>query len=102
MGIVASNSVSADDVPRYLRAFDFLVGAEKEEALITLAFGNFGDEAKTKFVNTEAISRLKGFDVSKNPQQLAALNRVLDGLKGDPQYIVLVDKFSVATRYPAP
>jgi len=99
VGIISSNSVSAADVPRYLRAFDFLVGAEKDDALINLAFGSFGDEAKTRFVNTEAIGRLKGFDVTKNPQQLAALNRVLDGLKGDPQYIVLVDKFSVATRY---
>lgn len=99
VGIIASDFASAADVPRYLRAFDFLTGTEKDDALIALAFGSFGDETKTRFVNTEAISRLKGFDVTKNPQQLTALNRVLDGLKGDPQYVVLVDKFSVATRY---
>jgi len=97
--IIQSNSVTAADVGRYFRAFDFQTGPEKDEALIALAFGSFGDEAKTKLVNTEAIGRLNGFDVTKNPQQLAALNRVLDGMQGDPQFVTLVDKFSVATRY---
>jgi putative membrane-bound dehydrogenase-like protein len=98
--ILAQSSVTAELAPRYLRAFDFLTGQEKNDALIQLAFGNFGDEAKTKFINAEAISRLKGFDVSKNAEQQAALNRVLDGLKGQPQFVTLVDKFSVADRYP--
>ncbi|MBC8114405.1 MAG: c-type cytochrome, partial [Candidatus Saccharimonas sp.] len=98
--IIADSATSADQCPRYLRAFDFLTGQEKDDALIQLAFGSFGDEAKTKFVNTEAISRLKGFDVSKNAGQKAALNRVLDGLKGDPQFISLVEKFNVTDRFP--
>ncbi|MBS0204548.1 MAG: NPCBM/NEW2 domain-containing protein [Planctomycetes bacterium] len=100
VSVIQSDAVSAQDVPRYLRAFDFLSGPERDDALIPLAFGNFGDEAKTRFVNTEAISRLKGFDVTKNPEQLAALNRVLNGLKGDPQFVALIDKFSVVDRYP--
>jgi len=97
--IIQSSDVSAAECPRYLRAFDFLSGPEKEEALVILAFGNFADEAKTSFVNSEAIGRLKGFDASKNPQQMAALNRILDRLKGDPQFVTLVDKFNVADRY---
>lgn len=97
--IISDSSVSAEACPRYLRAFDFLTGQEKDDALIQLAFSSFADEAKTKFVNAEALSRLKGFDVTKNPAQLAALNRVLDGLKGQSQFVTLVDKFSVADRY---
>lgn len=97
--ILTDTSVTADAAPRYLRAFDFLTGQEKEDALIQLAFGNFGDEAKTKFINSEALNRLKGFDVSQNEQQKAALNRVLEGLKDQPQFITLVDKFSVSDRY---
>src|SRR4029079_16721569 len=31
--------------------------------------------------------------------QMAALNRVLDGLQGQPQFITLVEKFSVSNRY---
>ena len=98
--VIAESSTTAEDCPRYLRAFDFLTGSEKDDTLIQLAFGSFGDAAKTKFVNTEAISRLKGFDVTKNPAQKVALNRVLDGLKGDPQFIALVEKFNVTDRFP--
>jgi putative membrane-bound dehydrogenase-like protein len=98
--ILHSDAITAETAPRYLRSFDFLTGPEKEDALVLLAFGKFGDEAKTKFINTEAIGRLKGFDVTKNPEQLAALNRVLTGLKGTSQFVVLVDKFSVADHYP--
>jgi putative membrane-bound dehydrogenase-like protein len=97
--LISDSSMTAEDAPRFLRAFDFQTGQEKDDALIQLAFGNFGDDAKTKFVNAEAISRLKGFDVSKNAEQKIALNRVLDGLKNQPQFVTLVDKFSVADRY---
>lgn len=100
VSLLHSSHVTAEDAPRYLRAFDFLAGQEKDDALIQLAFNSFGDEAKTKFINSEALSRLKGFDISKNEQQKAALNRVLDGVKGQPQFITLVDKFSVNDRYP--
>jgi len=98
--ILEHGTTSAADAPRYLRAFDFQADSpEKQEALVTLAFGDFGDPAKTKFVNTEAISRLKGFDVAKNPEHKAALNRVLDGLKGQPQFVTLVEKFGVSDRH---
>ena len=98
--IIADPRTTAEECPRYLRAFDFLTGAEKEEALVQLAFATTGDEKKIQFVTAEALNRLKGFDVTKNEQQKGALNRVLEGLKGQPQFITLVDKFSVADRYP--
>lgn len=97
--ILSSPETTLEKCPRYLRAFDFLAGSTKDDALIHLAFGNFGDDAKTKFINSEALSRLQGFDISKNEQQKVALNRVLDGLKGQTQFLTLVDKFSVSDRY---
>ena len=101
VSILQEKAVTADDSPRYLRAFDFQADSpKKQEALVQLAFGDFGDPAKTKFINTEAISRLKGFDVAKNPEHKTALNRVLDGLKGQPQFVTLVEKFNVTDRYP--
>ena len=94
-------AVSIDDAPRYFRAFDFQADSEvKQAALINLAFRDFDDPAKTKFINAEALNRLKGFDVSKNAAQKAALNRVLDSLKGQPQFLTLVEKFNVSDRYP--
>ncbi len=98
--IVADPQTTAEECPRYLRAFDFLTGPDKEDALVQLAFATSGDEKKVQFVTAEALNRLKGFDVSRNEQQKTALNRVLDGLKGQSQFVTLVDKFSVADRYP--
>ncbi|MES2792507.1 MAG: PVC-type heme-binding CxxCH protein [Planctomycetota bacterium] len=98
--IIAATETTAEQCPRYLRAFDFLTGSEKEDALVQLAFATTGDEKKVQFVTAEALSRLKGFDVTKNEQQKVALNRVLESLQGQPQFLVLVEKFSVADRYP--
>ena len=98
--IISDPSTTADQCPRYLRAFDFLSGPEKEDALVQLAFATTGDEKKTQIVMAEALNRLKGFDVSQNEQQKGTLNRILEGLKGQPQFIALVEKFSVVDRYP--
>lgn len=98
--VLADPSVTAQDAPRYMRAFDFLTGSEKDDVLGQLAFGSFGDEAKTNFINAEAIGRLKGFDIATNAERKEALHRVLDGLKNQPRFVVLVDKFNVAERYP--
>lgn len=98
-----SEHVGTTEAPRYFRAFDFQVAwqeTDKQSALARLAFEDFGDPAKTKFINSEALNRLKGFDVSKNEQQKAALNRILDSLKGQPQFVTLVEKFNVTDRYP--
>lgn len=98
--LLASDQVSAADAPRYLRAFDFQDGPTKQDSLLHLAFGQFGDEAKTKLINAEAISRLKAFDATNNAEHLSSLNRVLDGMKGQAQFVSLVDKFNVTNRFP--
>ncbi|MGE3808024.1 MAG: PVC-type heme-binding CxxCH protein [Gemmataceae bacterium] len=98
--IIADAGVSADDVPRYLRAFDFQRSDSKDKALSALAFGEVkGDQAKRDFVVVESIQRLKDFDIN-DPKQATALNRVLDGLKNKSQYIELVGRFGVSKRYP--
>ena len=98
--LLSSDQVSEVDAPRYLRAFDFLSGPGKHDALVQLAFGQFGNESKTRLINTEAISRLQAFDVTNNTEHLASMNRVLDGLKGQPQFVTLVDRFNVKGRFP--
>ena len=99
--IVLDSMTPASECPRYLRAFDFLPASQaKDDALVQLAFGSSGDEQKVALVSAEALNRLKGFDVSKNAPKKAALNRVLDSLKGQPQFLTLVEKFNVTDRYP--
>ncbi|WP_010585146.1 PVC-type heme-binding CxxCH protein [Schlesneria paludicola] len=98
--ILASDQVAAIDAPRYLRSFDFVTSPTKEAALVELAFGKFGSDAKTMLINSEAISRLDGFDITKNPVHQVAMDRILNGLQGQPQFVTLIDKFNVVNRFP--
>ncbi|MEX0867719.1 MAG: HEAT repeat domain-containing protein, partial [Pirellulales bacterium] len=97
--IINGSEVAADELPRYLRAFDFLAGPSKEAALLTLAFAAEGDQDRVAIVSQEALSRLPKLDLKKNPDQAAALNQALEGLKGTPQFVELVARFDMQTRY---
>ena len=98
--LIESDDVSAGDTPRYLRAFDFLSGSQKEDSLTKLAFAKFRDTAKTTFVNSEAIGRIKPFEIASRPELKADLERILESQKGRPQFVTLVDKFQVVDHYP--
>lgn len=95
-------SVPAEELPRYLRAFDFLPAEWKQSSLAELAFAPTGDDPAKQMIATEAISRLGGFDISKDPRQKKALDRILESNKGTKtkQYLDLVAKFQVKDRYP--
>ena len=56
------------------------------------------DSRKT-FLQSEALNRLEGFDVTANPEHRAALSAVLDASAGTEQFVTLVEKFSVSDRY---
>ncbi len=99
--IISDASVPSEELPRYFRAFDFLTGAEKDAAIQTLAFNVKSDDANRQaLIVTEALNRLPGFDVNKEPAKLAMLNKVLDGSKGTVQFLTLVDRFNLQPRYP--
>lgn len=97
--ILAWKQTTASDAPRYLRSFDFVTSPAKEAALIGLAFGKFGSDAKTMLINSEAISRLSAFDITKNPIHQVAMDRILNGLQGQTQFVTLIDKFNVVNRF---
>ncbi len=91
----------AEELPKFFRAFDFQKDSDiKTEALVKLAFSNYEDPARAKLITTEAISRLKNFDVAKNAKHAAALDKVLDGAKGTTSFVEMVGKFNVAKRFP--
>ncbi|HZZ79673.1 MAG TPA: PVC-type heme-binding CxxCH protein, partial [Gemmataceae bacterium] len=94
--------VPTDELPRLFRAFDFQKDSDiKTEALVKLAFSTDPDPKRQSFITSEAISRLKNFDVSKNPKYAAALDKVLEGKNETPMYVELVGKFNVVKRYPS-
>jgi putative membrane-bound dehydrogenase-like protein len=99
---IGSGLVSTENIPRTMRAFDFLSGPEKDEALFSLAFEyeGKGDVERANFVNTEAIKRL-GSGIKSKDGALAALNRILDRVAGTSQFVDLVAKFDMADRYGA-
>ena len=88
------------DLPRMFRAFDFQKDSpDKSEALVTLAFGVHPEDRRI-LITSEALARLKNFDINKNPRHAAALDKVLDSAKGTPAFVEMVGKFNVSNRYP--
>jgi putative membrane-bound dehydrogenase-like protein len=101
MEFIQDASVPVDELPRFFRAFDFLTGPAKDEAVAELAFATpAGDDPRTAMILTEAIERLKPFDLSAHPERKKALERVLQLREGTPQFLTLVDRFNLADRYP--
>lgn len=99
--IITDPKTPAEELPRYFRAFDFLQGESKYAAIAKLAFETTGlpDDLQSLIV-AEAINRVQGFDITKQPEQLKALERVLEQSKGTLQFLTLVDRFNLQDRYP--
>jgi putative membrane-bound dehydrogenase-like protein len=88
--ILADESISANEKPRFLRAFDFLpASAEKEKALVHLA--TLG--TKNEEVIREALMRLKG---NTSPAIAKALADSLAKAKGTAAFVELVADFGAA------
>jgi putative membrane-bound dehydrogenase-like protein len=99
--IISSKDTPTYELPRMFRAFDFQKDSPiKSEALAKLAFGDYADADRRKFITREAISRLKEPDVNKHPKYAAALDGVLEEWKGTDFFVESVGKFNVSKRYP--
>ena len=85
----------AAELPRYLRAFDFLKGPEKERVLVDLAFGDV-HRGKRDMIAAEAIQRLDRQTVLNDPSHAAALKRVVDGSRGTQRFVDLIQRFNLA------
>lgn len=86
--ILSDESISAEEKPRYLRAFDFLPASdEKAKALVLLATSGKADD-----ISREATMRLKG---NNTPAVAEALKGVLAKSKGTAQFVELVRDFSI-------
>lgn len=90
--LIQDPAVSAEEKPRYVRAFDFLPqGNEKTKALVELATsGKVADD-----LAREALVRLKGTDLNSEPAVATALKAALDKAKGTPQFIELARDFGI-------
>lgn len=99
--IITDPKTPAEELPRYFRAFDFLQGESKNAAIAMLAFETTGlPDDRQSLIVAEAINRVQGFDITKQPEQLKALERVLEQSKGTLQFLTLVDRFNLQDRSP--
>ncbi len=84
------------DLPRNLRAFDFLKGPEKNRVLASLAFDNrLPNDLVRKFVIPEAIERLDRNAVLSDRAHLAALKRAVAASRGTAQFLDLIQRFDL-------
>jgi putative heme-binding domain-containing protein len=94
--ILKNSSTPASQLPRFLRAFDFLHGPEKERALVDLAFGDVHrDAATSQLVMADAIERLDRQDVLNDPAHAAALKQVVAAARGTRQFVDLIERFGL-------
>jgi putative membrane-bound dehydrogenase-like protein len=94
--ILEGPATPAAELPRYLRAFDFLKGPEKERALVGLAFGDARSEQPAReVVRAEAMQRLDPQEVLKDPAHAAALKRVVDAARGTRRFVDLIERFDL-------
>jgi putative membrane-bound dehydrogenase-like protein len=99
--IITDKDTPSGDLPRMFRAFDFQKDSDiKNEALVKLAFGDYPDPARRNLITSEAIARLKNFDVRNNPKYAEALSNLLERSKGTTSFVEMVGKFGISQRYP--
>jgi putative heme-binding domain-containing protein len=97
--IIADQAVPNDELPRFFRAFDFQRAETKEEPLLRLVALAPKDGARQQLIVSESVNRLSKVDPAKNPAYAAALERLLDSSKGTSQFVDLVGRLNLATRY---
>jgi putative membrane-bound dehydrogenase-like protein len=98
VSIIEDSSLAEQEKAKYLRAFDFLPDStERTQALLHLAaLGK-----NSPFVATEALTRLKGVDLGKNPEVKSALDAMLAATRGTARFVELVREFNLSGQAPA-
>jgi len=97
--IIRDPATPKHELPRFMRAFDFQKGPEKNDVLWQLAMlSTPEDPARGQLVSAEAIQRLVGGN-PKDRRHAAALGKMLDGRRGTPEFVRVVAQFDLRDRY---
>jgi putative membrane-bound dehydrogenase-like protein len=99
--LIDDPSTPSEELPRLFRSLDFQTGEGKRAAIEQLAFHpSTTDEARWSLIGSEAVKRLEGSDLSRSPEKRAAIETVLNRVKGTPTFVMLVDRYELKNRYP--
>ncbi len=93
--LILDQSASTADVLRYFRAFDFLGAGGKQDVLASLAFNTKGQSERDNLIAAEAVRRVNGSVLKRNPEYAAALEGILRRVRGTGSFVDLVKKFGL-------
>ncbi|MBW3542204.1 MAG: c-type cytochrome, partial [Planctomycetes bacterium] len=98
--IILDSETSADELPRYFRAFDFHRDADslKNQTLASLALEADGPHRER--ISELALKHLGSIDLAKSPELKPAVEQALERAKGTPRFVQMVERFNLADRYP--
>lgn len=98
--IIADKNTAASERPRFFRAFDFVSGPEKTEALASLlemSFSNSGLSSLTEHdrhtIALECLGRIKQKEMQSNETVKKAFTKMVAETRGTAQYVGFVRKF---------
>ena len=98
--LIADPTTPEGDLPRYLRALDFLRGPTRDAAIGRLAFHTpLPDGPRKRLVQTQALTRLGPEQVPADGGQRQQLDALLDSLVGTPEFLQLVERFQLQDRF---
>jgi putative heme-binding domain-containing protein len=92
--LLLSPRTPENEIPRYLRDFDFQSGPAKQAVLMRLAFGEARrNSAEDETIRGEALSRLDRDEVLKDPAHAAALKAFIDANRHEARFLDLIERF---------
>lgn len=80
---------------RQAAALALVLWLSVEPAMIASADAPGSSDATKRSINLEALSRLKGVDLEANPSVKAVVMKLLDQLRGTPQFVEIVRDFNI-------
>jgi putative heme-binding domain-containing protein len=73
----------------------FILACLMSKKLVAAEAASDSAEARRTDINLEALSRLKGMDLKANPAVKAVVNKVLDQVRGTPEFVEIVRDFNI-------
>jgi putative membrane-bound dehydrogenase-like protein len=92
LSILTDPATPASERLRFLRAFDFLSGEEREKVLVDLL------ASEDPLLSSEALERVRDFDPEGRSEHRRLLDRLLERSKGKPALVDLVRRFKLRGR----
>ena len=97
---INQSSVPKEELPRYFRALDFVPEDARQEAVASLVTKlGAGNDARDRMVAVESVRRLSPATVAGNAEFEAVLDRTLNSLERDEDFIDLVSRFDMRDRF---